>query len=79
MNHVGVSIDVNESLYHSDLQSSRYIPRTHTAGPYASSGINFLRGLHTDFHVTGPVYIPTSNVSVFLFPCILASCCSLSC
>lgn len=55
-------MDVNGSWYHSDLQSSRYIPRTHMAGPYDSSGIKFLRGLHTDFHVAGPVYIPVSNV-----------------
>lgn len=49
-------MDVNGSWYHSDL------PRTHMAGSYDSSGINFLRGLHTDFHMAGPVHIPISNV-----------------
>lgn len=48
------------------------------AGPYDSSGINFLRGLHTDFHVAGPVYIPISSVLSVPFPQHPCSCYSLS-
>lgn len=66
-----INMDLNGSLYHSDLQSFGFIPRTcgaRTAGSHDIHGINFLRGLHADFHMTIPISIPIVCVEGFLFP-----------